>query len=196
MGSENLGANVAEPNPDELQPEKYRPYLLLLARRHLDPVLAAKVDASDLVQLTLLQAFRARDQFRGRTDAEMAGWLRQILARTMAHAARDLGRDKRDVQREIALDGALEESAHRLDAWLAAEQSSPSEQAVRHEQAARLAEALTALPELQREAVVLHYLQGCKIDEIARKLDRSAGAVAGLLYRGLQQLRSVLRDTS
>lgn len=172
--------------------EKYRPYLLLLAQVRLGSGLAHKLEPSDIVQESLLQAHRARDQYRGQTDAELAGWLRQILARQLAHSLRDLRRGKRDVRRERSLDDALEASAVRLDAWLAAEQSSPSQRADRHEQLGRLGGALAQLSELQRQAVSLHYLEGCPIAEVAHRLQRSPSAVGGLLFRALKQLRTVL----
>ncbi len=139
--------------------ERFRSYLHLLARMHLDPLLQGKLDASDLVQQTFLQAFQARDQFRGQTDAERAAWLRQILARNLAHAVRDLRRARRDVALEQSLDAALEQSSLRLENWLAAEQASPSAQAQCNEQMLLLTDALATLPEAQREAVVLHYWQ-------------------------------------
>jgi RNA polymerase sigma-70 factor (ECF subfamily) len=174
--------------------ERYRAYLRLLARLHLDPRLRGKLDPSDVVQQTLLQAYQAAAGFRGQGDAELAAWLRQILARNLAHAVRDLGRAKRDVGRERSLEAALEASSVRLEAWLAAEQSSPSQQAVRHEQLLRLAEALAQLPEAQREAVVLHYWQGRSLAEIGEELGRTPAAVAGLLHRGLKQLRGRLQE--
>ncbi len=174
--------------------EQFRSYLRLLAQLHLDPRLASKLDASDIVQQTLLQAHQARDQFRGRGDGERAAWLRQILARNLAHAVRDFGRDRRNVGREQSLEAAIEASSVRVEAWLAAEQSSPSQQAQRNEQAVRLAEALDQLPEAQREAVVLHYFQGCTVADVGLRLDRSPEAVAGLLHRGLKQLRALFRD--
>jgi RNA polymerase sigma-70 factor (ECF subfamily) len=109
-------------------------------------------------------------------------------------AVRDLGRQKRDVGREQALEAALASSSSRLDGWLAAEQSSPSQQAVRHEDALRLAEALEQLPEAQREALVLQHWQGWSLADIGRHLGRSPEAVAGLLKRGLKQLRGILDD--
>lgn len=177
--------------PDE-RLERFRAYLRLLARINLSPRLRGKLDASDVVQQTLLEAYRALAQLRGRTDAEWAAWLRQILARQLAHAARDLGRAKRDVARERSLEQALDASSLRLGAWLAADQSSPSERAQHNEQAVRLAAALETLPDAQREALVLHYWEGCTLPEIAQRLGRTTAAVAGLLQRGLKELRTRL----
>jgi RNA polymerase sigma-70 factor (ECF subfamily) len=174
--------------------ERFRSYLRLLARLNLDPKYRAKLDASDLVQQTFLQAYQALDRFRGTSDAELAAWLRQILARTVAHAVRDLGRAKRDFGQERSLEAALDASSLRLGAWLAADQSSPSERADRNEQTLRLADALMELPEAQREALVLYYWQDRTVAEIGEQLGRSPAAVAGLLKRGLQQLRKQLRE--
>jgi RNA polymerase sigma-70 factor (ECF subfamily) len=175
--------------------ECYRPYLLLLARMRLDPRLRGKLDASSVVQQTLLEAYQARGQFRGTTEAEEAAWLRQILARNLANEVRDRLRDKRDVRREQSLEAAVEESSRRLEGWLAAEQSSPSERAERQEQGVRLAVALAGLPEAQREALTLHHLEGRSLEEVARAVGRSREAVAGLIKRGLRQLRERLRES-
>jgi RNA polymerase sigma-70 factor (ECF subfamily) len=174
--------------------ERFRSYLLLLARVRLDPMVRAKVGASDVVQQTLLEAHCDLAQFRGRTVGEQAAWLRQILARNLANVLRELRRDKRDVAREQPLQAALDESASRLEAWLAAEQSSPSQQAQLHERAVRLAGALAALPDNQREAVVLRHWHGCSLAEIGERLGCTTAAVTGLLHRGLRKLRQQLHD--
>ena len=140
--------------------ERFRQYLLLVARQQIDGPLRGKLDPSDVVQQTLLEAHRNRDQFRGQTEAELAAWLRQILAHRLADAIRSLRRAKRDVSRERSLDVALDQSSSKVDAWLAAEQSSPSQQAERREQVVRLADALATLPNAQREAVVLRHCEG------------------------------------
>jgi RNA polymerase sigma-70 factor (ECF subfamily) len=175
--------------------ERFRAYLHLLARLQLDPRLQRKLDPADLVQQTLLQALGALDRFRGRTEAELAAWLRQILARNLANADRDHGRAKRNVARECSLETALDQSSTRLEAWLAAEQSSPSQQVQRKEQAVQLAAALHELPEAQREALTMHYLQHWSLEEVGRALGRSPAAVAGLVKRGLKQLRSQLQES-
>jgi RNA polymerase sigma-70 factor (ECF subfamily) len=174
--------------------ERFRQYLLLLARTRPDRRLQGKLDASDVVQQTLLEAHQALPQFRGRSVGEQAAWLRQVLARNLANAVRDLGRAKRDVARERSLQAALDESASCLEAWLVAEQSSPSEQVERHERALRLAEALGTLPEAQREAVVLRHWQGLSLADIAQQLNCTTAAVTGLFHRGLKNPRKHLHE--
>jgi RNA polymerase sigma-70 factor (ECF subfamily) len=174
--------------------DRFRKYLRLLAQLQMDALLRARLDPSDVVQQTLLQAHQARDQFRGRTDAERAAWLRQILARVLANAVRDLGRAKRDVGREQSVERAVEESSARLESWLASGRASPAEQAERNEQVLRLADAVERLPEAQREAVVMHHLRGMSLAELARHLGKSESATAGLLHRGIKKLRQLLHE--
>jgi RNA polymerase sigma-70 factor (ECF subfamily) len=176
--------------------ERFRGYLRLLAGLQLDEHLRGKLDPSDVVQVTLLKAHEAAEQFRGETEAERAAWLRQILANTIANAVRDFGRAKRDVALERSLQAAVEQSSARLEAFLAADQSSPSQRAERNEQLLQLAEALARLPDVQREALLLRHCQGWALADIARHLGRTRPAVASLLRRGLEQLREHLGEGS
>jgi len=173
--------------------DRYRSYLHFLARVQMGPRLQAKMDNSDVVQQTLLQAHRAMHQFRGSTPEEMAGWLRQILSRNLAHAIRDFSRGKRDVARERSLEASLEESSVRLEGWLAAGQSSPSQRAERNERMLQVADAVEALSDVQRQAVVMHYWQGLSPAAIADQIGCTPAAVASLLHRALVQLRGVLK---
>jgi RNA polymerase sigma-70 factor (ECF subfamily) len=175
--------------------ERFREYLRLLARLQLDPRLRGKLDPSDVVQQTLLEAYQKRDQFRGCSEGEWLAWLRQALAHNLADALRAFTQAKRDVGRERSLEAAVEASSSRLAAWLAADQSSPSQQAQQHERAVRLAEALAALPDDNREALVLHYCEDRSLADIATHLGRTPAAVAGLLKRGLKQLRARLQES-
>ncbi len=174
--------------------ESYRDYLRLLARLHLAPQLQSKVDPSDIVQETLLKAHASIAQFRGQSDAELAGWLRQILANTLAEAVGRYGAEVRDVGRELSLEAAVDESSARLERWLADEQSSPSVRVGKQEQLLRLAGALARLPEDQRQAVELHHLNARPVAEIAAEMGRSPAAVGALLYRGLKKLRELLAE--
>jgi RNA polymerase sigma-70 factor (ECF subfamily) len=175
---------------NELRLEDYRGYLRALARIQLSarPWLTAKLDASDLAQQTLLRAHSTHEQFRGHTPAEMTAWLRQILARTLANELRAYGQAKRDIGAERSLEADLDASSCRLDAWLAADQSTPSERACKTEQAESLAVAIAALAPEQRDAVLLKHLENLSLAEIATRLDKSIAAVAGLLRRGLAHL--------
>jgi RNA polymerase sigma-70 factor, ECF subfamily len=174
--------------------ERFRSYLVLLARLKLDSKLRGKLDASDVVQQTLVEAHEALASFRGDDLAAQAAWLRQILARNLANAVRDLTRAKRDVRKERSLQAAMDDSASQLEGWLAAEQSSPSQRLERHERALQLAEALAQLPEAQRDAVVLRHFQGLPLARIAEQLHCTPAAVTGLLQRGLKNLRKSLAD--
>lgn len=176
--------------------ERFRPYLHLLARMQMEPQFQGKLDLSGVVQQTLWEAYQDRGRFQGQSEAQQAAWLRTILAHNLTDEFRKLGAAVRDVVRERSLQAALEDSSARLEGWLAAEQSSPSEQAMRQEQSLRLAEALAELPEDQRRAIELHHLQGLSLAEAAEQMGRSKGAVASLLFRGLERLRGRLQNES
>jgi RNA polymerase sigma-70 factor (ECF subfamily) len=171
--------------------EHYRAYLQLLARLQLNPGLQGKVDLSGVVQQTLLEACQIVGE--GPAGEAPAGLLRRLLANNLADEIRKLYADKRNVDREQSLEARLQASSGRLEEFLAADQSSPSERAQRNEDFLNLAAALEQLPEMQRRAVELHYLQGLPLVDIAAQLGRTKPAVAGLLQRGLAALRDVMQ---
>lgn len=171
--------------------ERFRSYLLLLARMQIDR--AARIEASDVVQQTLMEAHARLDQFSGDADG-LAAWLRQALGNNLRDARRAARRQRRDVRREVPLQEAIEVSSVRLGALLAGNAPSPSQQVVRAEELARLADALDQLPDLQRRAVLEHHLQGRSLAETAALLQKTEAAVAGLLHRGLKRLREMLAN--
>lgn len=174
--------------------EDYRDYLGLLARLHMDSRLRAKMDASDIVQQAILQAHENRGQFRGTTEGEWLAWLRVILANALAAAGRRLGAQARDPNRERSLEAELMRPSSGPEGLLVADQTSPSEGAMRGEELVRLGSALARLSDDQRQAVELHYLEGFPVAEVAERVGRSRPATAGLLYRGLKRLRELLND--
>src|SRR5207237_3309306 len=89
--------------------ELYRRYLALLARVQIGQRLQGKVDASDLVQETFLEAHRNFARFRGASEPQFVRWLRQILAAKLADLCRHyLGTQGRDVRLERELEDAFD----------------------------------------------------------------------------------------
>jgi RNA polymerase sigma-70 factor (ECF subfamily) len=180
------------PPPPDL--EQFRSYLRLLADVQLDRRLRAKEDASDVVQLTLLEAHRDLADFRGSTEAELLAWIKTIMARKVLNLARHYNAQKCNVRRELSLSQQLDASSARLDRFLAAEQSSPSQRAVQSEQAQQLAAGLDSLLDDERTAIVLKHIHDYSIAQIAEHLGRTKEAVGGLLRRGLKKLRERLDE--
>jgi RNA polymerase sigma-70 factor (ECF subfamily) len=174
---------------------RYRPWLSLLARLHVDSRLQGKFDTSDVVQQTLMEAWRSASKFRGTTDAERVAWLRKIMAHVLAHEVRQYrGTHKRDLGRERSIERSLAESSRQLNAVLASPTPSPSQQAARHEQQVVLADMLQELPEDYREVIVLRNLEGLSHTEVAQRMGRTVGAVRMLWVRALQELRRIAQQ--
>jgi RNA polymerase sigma-70 factor, ECF subfamily len=173
--------------------ERYRAYLRLLAQRRLDAAAQARVDASDVVQQTCMEAHRDFAAFRGQAEGELLAWLRRILEHNAAHTIeRHVYAQKRTIDKERSLDDS-QNAAGPLRRRVAADQTSPSRRAMLGEAAVRLAQALECLPEDQREAVRLRHLEGWTMEQLTAHFHRSETAVAGLLKRGLRGLRTHFR---
>jgi RNA polymerase sigma-70 factor, ECF subfamily len=173
--------------------EPFRSYLQVLAELHLDRRLRGKLDASDVVQQTMLRAYSAFGELRSREPEVLTAWLRRILASTLADAVKHYERDKRDIHLERSLEADLDRSASGFASWLAADQTSPSRQLERNEELLRLVDALARLPDRMREVVVLKHCQGRTLQQIADHIGRTVPAVASLLRRGLADLRRELK---
>jgi RNA polymerase sigma-70 factor (ECF subfamily) len=174
--------------------DSHRNYLRLLARTGLDVSLQGKADPSDLVQDALLKASQRFDQFRGASDAELAGWLRQILARCLADFVRRYRTGRRRAGREQSLEQLVDRSSQAMERILATQGNSPSASAQRRDLGVVLSDALAQLSEDHREVIVLHHLEDLGWDEVAQRMGRSAGAVRILWTRALKQLRPLIDE--
>lgn len=177
--------------------EQYRGYLLMLAHRYLSERLRRRVDPADIVQLTYLEAKRDLPAFRGDSPAEFAGWLRGMLKNNVATAVtRHVTTQKRSVRREVdatgASPGGQDSNAGGWIQQLPGSATSPSGVVIRAEAVVALLEALHQIPETQAEAIRLRYMEGLPLAEIVDRMGKSDTAVAGLLKRGLQKLRTIL----
>ena len=188
---------IQEGAVDEAILENCRAYLHALARSRMRAGLRGKVDPSDIVQQTLLTAHRKLEQFRGRSEAELRGWLRRILCNHVLGARRRFRAAGRDVKREQSLDRPTSDSVPPpRDKLAALDQSSPSQHVMHQEELRQLAVALAQLPDDQRRAVELHHMHGLSVAQVADSLGRSKSAVVGLLFRGLRKLRLLLDDST
>ncbi len=173
--------------------EDCRPSLLHVANREIGPVLRPKEGASDIVQETFLEAHRDREQFSGRSHRELKSWLMRILRNNLANFVRRYsGSIKRQVGREVSLD--RDRPGGQVKDKLAAPSVSPASQAILSEQAARLEEALHALPERERLVLIWRNHDYCHWDEIGRRLGGTPGMAQKIWYRAVDRLRAQVGD--
>jgi RNA polymerase sigma-70 factor (ECF subfamily) len=175
--------------------ERYRDYLGVLARAEIGRRLQGKVDASDLVQDTFLEAHRHFARFRGQAEAQLVHWLRRILAANLANLVRRyVGTRGRDVRLERDLAATLDGSALALAQVVADPHSSPSQRVARNEQAALVSQALGRLPADYREVLVLRHLEGLTFPQVAERMGRSLDSVDKLWLRALARLRQAFGE--
>lgn len=166
----------------------YRPYLRLLAKRDLDSAINARVDPSDIVQQTCLEACRDISKFKGASEPALVAWIKTILRNNVIESIqRHVSAKKRSVRQERVI--STKHDSQALPVYIDALQSTPSQRVMQGELAMQLAAKMEALPESQQEALRLRYLEGMSLAEISEAMGRSDTAVAGLLKRGLRQLR-------
>jgi RNA polymerase sigma-70 factor (ECF subfamily) len=174
--------------------EACRGYLLFIAAQELDPVLRVKGGASDLVQETILEAYRDFAGFQG-GEAELLNWLRRLLRNNLANFARryrDTG--KRQMSAEIPLDGG--DSSNLPARTLIGNDSTPSAHAMANEQAEAVEKALQRLPDDYRQVILLRYREELPFEEIGRLMGRSPNAVEKLWLRAVERLRLELEQPS
>ncbi len=168
--------------------EKYHDDLLGFAHRYLAGGLDSLVDASDMVQTTLLTAVAKQLQFRGDSEAEEWAWLCRILINGIHSELRKIKRWNGG--RDQSLDDLIDASSVRLIAALAAEESTPSQKCSKAEERALLLEKLNELPENQRTIVKLHYLEERPVPESAAMMGLTTSAASSLLYRAMRAFRA------
>ena len=171
--------------------ERYRNYVGLLVRLQVGRRLRTKVDIEDLLQEIWLEIHRKIALFRGGSEREFLSWARRLIGSILANQVRHyIGTKSRDLRLERALADELDQSSRALNESLIAAQSSPSQQAVRREQAVLLADALQDLPEDYREVIILRQLEGLSFPDVARRMGRTEDSVKNVWLRALARLRA------
>lgn len=167
-----------------------RSYIHLLARAWSLARFQARFDASDLVQQTMMDAYRDFDQFKGRSELEWLAWLRQILDHNAHDAVRQHGEaGKRAVNRECSLDRDTVSQNGSTSYKFEAADPSPSEVLILNEQSLQLAEAIDRLEGDYREVIILRNILRLSFEEVADRMNRSRPASQMLWMRAIQRLR-------
>jgi RNA polymerase sigma-70 factor (ECF subfamily) len=170
-----------------------RNYIALLARNQVESRLRAKVDPSDLVQQTLLEAYHGFTRFHGASEAEWLAWLRGILDHNAADFVRHYHTaGKRNVQREVPLRAGPQDTSCQVMLEPADSTESPLSYLIRQERDLHLADAVAQLDEDQRTVVVLRNLQRLPFQEVAERMGRSRPAVQMLWLRAIRNLQKIL----
>lgn len=174
----------------------YRGYLIGIAVARLDPRVRARCNPSDVVQETLLEAYRDFHQFRGGLEREFLAWIRQILANNLARTVEaHLLTDKRDLRRERQIEKVANASGSRLegrDYWFTDSGLSPSSAFLKQEQLAIVLDRMSRLPSHYRDVLMLRHIEDLSFEEVAMKLGKSSGAVRMIWLRALESLREVV----
>jgi RNA polymerase sigma-70 factor, ECF subfamily len=170
--------------------EHFRSYLKLMAAHEIGSKLGAKLDASDVVQDTFLDAHRYFENFKGESVAQFTSWLRSVMAGVLANNMRRyLGTQARDIRLEKQLAVDLDNSAAMLSEFLVASISSPSQNLMRDEQTIQLAQAMSTLAVDYQSVLTLRHIEGLSFPQIAERLNRSVDSVEKLWLRAIAQLK-------
>jgi RNA polymerase sigma-70 factor (ECF subfamily) len=176
--------------------QRHRKQLRRMVALRMDRRLAARLDPSDVVQETLAEANRRLDDYLAARPLPFYAWLRQLASdRLVEQHRRHIQAVRRSILREQADPLALPDgSVAELTDRLFAPADGPSAAVRREELVSRVRAALGALPERDREVLVLRYLEELPAQEVGAVLGISEGAAKKRALRALQRLRSLLGD--
>lgn len=178
--------------------ECYRNYLTILSRTQLGGRLRARANPSDVVQETMLDAYRDFGRFTGDSEREFLAWLRQILINNLRSLyEHHVQTAKRDVRAEIPIDQiatGIDRAARSFGGMFASPVSTPSRAASRRETGVIVANLLAELPSHYREVIVLRNLQGLPFDKVADEMERTSAAVRMMWLRAIDRFRELSEE--
>jgi RNA polymerase sigma-70 factor (ECF subfamily) len=171
---------------------RHRPFLRQLVEMRLDARLRARLDPSDVVQETQLEAFRRLPDFLERRPMPFRLWLRKTVHERLRMAERQhLEASRRAVGRELSIPDA---SSVLLTQQLASLGPSPSQHLARGELARRVREALARLQDLDREILLMRTFEGLSYAEVGYLLEIDAAAARKRHGRALLRLHKLLTE--
>lgn len=166
--------------------QQLRAYLLIFTDQRLDEGLKGKLDASDVVQQSLLEAHRDFGEFRGESESELKSWISRLVVHNLSDAGRRFRQSQqRDVAKEVTLSAEAEQTA-------AKKESSASSIVRRREIDDELLRAVAELPERSQQIVELRHRLGLSHAEIGRELGMTEAATRKLWSRIVEELQERL----
>jgi RNA polymerase sigma-70 factor, ECF subfamily len=175
--------------------EQYRPRLRRMVALRLDPRLHGRIDPSDVIQETFLEASARLAEYLRKPTMPFFLWLRFLAGQKLVTLHRHhLGRQMRDAGREVSLyRGQLPETTSAaLAAQLLGHEARPSEAAVRAELKIRLQEALNSMDPLDREILALRHFEQLSLEETAQVLGLTESGACRRHLRALKRLKEIL----
>jgi RNA polymerase sigma-70 factor (ECF subfamily) len=170
--------------------DRHRPYLRRLVEVRLDPKMRSRVDPSDVVQEAQLEASRRLNDYLKLPELPFRLWLRQIAYdRLLMLRRHHVGAARRTVERDLPLP---DRSSLVLAQQLLAAGSGPSQQLIKREFVRRVREAVSKLPEGDREVLVLRNLEELSNQEVARVLHIDPSTASRRYGRAVIRLREIL----
>jgi RNA polymerase sigma-70 factor (ECF subfamily) len=164
----------------------------------LDPAIARRVDASDIVQDVLLEANQRLVEYLKKPDMPFHLWLRHLAQdRIIDTHRRHRLAQRRSVDREqpIARPGWADESSVSLVAQLIDTERTPTSEAIQHELVRKLEAAINQLSEDDREIVLMRHHEGLSNQDVAKSLNLTEAAASMRYLRSLRRLKDVLVPT-
>ena len=199
------------PEPDELEARVrsgderalaelftlYRDRLKRAVSFRLDPRLYGRVDASDVLQESYLDAAQRLPHYLKDPSKSFFIWLRLVVGQRMIDLHRHhLGAQKRDAGQEVSLNaaGPTEATSVCLAAQLTGHLTSPSQAAIRAETRARLEAALDLMDPLDREVIALRHFEELSNGEVAEMLGLKKQSASSRYVRALRRLKEILAE--
>ena len=167
----------------------YGPRVLWIIRLRMGAELRSKLESVDLVQDVFLSALKDLGSFTYKTEGDFLRWLSRIAENRLRNQLQRLHANKRDIRKEVRLNGYRPTAEDSLVAALdAVDTRTPSAIMSKREELDKLAKAIDALRPEYREVIVLTKVEGLSYREIGDKLGRSADAARMLFSRAMAAL--------
>jgi RNA polymerase sigma-70 factor (ECF subfamily) len=198
-GESELRARLALEPENVLTEEfmRYRNRLWRMVQFRLDPLVAARVDADDVLQDAWIAALRRVPHFIENESMSMFVWLRLIVGQTIVDLHRHhLGAEMRDAYREVALPLASlsRSTSMSIAARLLDQMASPSQLAIRQEIARQLESAIGGMDPIDREILALRHFEELTNSEVAESLEIGQKAASIRYVRAVRRLKTILHE--